>query len=132
MLMKLYKRLDEELASFQPGCEACGRCCDFPAAGHRLFASSMEVDYLLDNAAPPGDFDFDSGHCPFWKDMKCLAHEFRMLGCRTFHHDGRTRERANAVCEKYLAELKAMTSESGGKWQYGDALDLMRKAAGHG
>ena len=45
-IIEIYKKLEAELASIDPGCNACGTCCHFDAFGHVLYTSSIEIDYI--------------------------------------------------------------------------------------
>ena len=63
-ITKIYKELEAELASINPGCDACGTCCHFDTFDHVLYASTIETDYILENVDVP-PFDPDQGTCPF-------------------------------------------------------------------
>ncbi len=80
-LRHLYEGVDEAVAAGD--CRLCGDCCHFEDYGHRLFATRLEVLYLLaECGAPPRGVA--RGRCPYQSEAECLARSGRMLGCRTF------------------------------------------------
>ncbi len=88
-LIELYEQLDAELPHWEFTCSASGRCCDFEAYGHRLYATTLEVVYfyrdeLFESSQAPVVHTDDS-LCPAWRsDRLCHARAGRMLGCRTY------------------------------------------------
>jgi Fe-S-cluster containining protein len=80
-LSRLYERIDAAVAAGD--CRLCGRCCCFESFGHRLYATRLEVIYLVAKCGPP-PHGFTRGQCPYQSDTECLARSGRVLGCRTF------------------------------------------------
>jgi|WetSurMetagenome_2_1015567.scaffolds.fasta_scaffold104356_1 Fe-S-cluster containining protein len=84
---EIYDWLDEQLHSNleQAGrCEACGKCCDFEAFGHRLFITSPELIYLAENLAGESLLQMQTSRCPYNQSGKCTIYEYRFTGCRIF------------------------------------------------
>jgi len=69
-LFQLYDEFDRATARIAPVCRASGRCCDFDAYGHTLFASRLEVEHLV-RTEGLARFDPATGLCPFWKERRC-------------------------------------------------------------
>src|SRR4030066_639671 len=80
-LTAIYRQLENELAQLNPGCNGCGTCCNFSDFDHVLYASGVEIDFIVRHAHVP-DFAVSDNMCPFLKDNHCSIREFRMLGCR--------------------------------------------------
>ena len=120
-LRALYREFDEATASVSPVCRASGRCCDFEAWGHTLFASRLEVDLLLADAGLRS-FDPSTKLCPFWKDRKCEARSPRPLGCRAFFCDEAKEEAMGALHEEHLRRLKDLHDRHGLPWDYAPLL----------
>ncbi len=113
----MYARVDAEVASAGPRCEATGRCCRFKEWGHTLFVSHFEARILLEGA-PAYDTPVSSEFCPFQKGNLCTAREPRPLGCRVYYCDPAYQEEASRITEKYLLELKNLADEVGVYWRY--------------
>lgn len=71
-----------EIDSANPACSACGRCCLFESAGHRLYVSTGELALLVSSGVPA--LPAAPLHCPWQVDGKCTARDSRPLGCRVF------------------------------------------------
>jgi hypothetical protein len=116
-VMKLYDSADEEIHSHRPVCVASGKCCRFIEYGHTLFLSHLEAEVLLHNA-PAYDKPTNRGFCPFQVNNLCTAREQRPLGCRVYFCDPNYAGKGEVITEKYLAELKSLSEESGVGWDY--------------
>ena len=125
MLKDLYEQVDSELSSVQPECSACGKCCDFETSGHQVWASEIEIEYLLTNAPAAYPQNLEQGKCPYWRDNKCAAHNFRLLGCRAFHHDKDSQEKCREIYEKYLARIKLIVVNENLRWRYDNFLSAI-------
>jgi Fe-S-cluster containining protein len=122
-----YRRLDAALSKVLPKCGECGKCCDFPNAGHVLYATEIEADYLIKKSSLPAAAAsaLEKGLCPYWRDGKCEAHPFRTLGCRTFHHDRKSAGEAQEIHERFLGILRN-ESKGGAGLRYAPLLDIIR------
>jgi hypothetical protein len=76
----LQSLLDEATPTDHPPCEACGQCCDFASAGHRLYLSTGEFALLAEPPIPA----VQPLRCPFLVDRHCTRRTTRSLGCRQF------------------------------------------------
>ena len=79
---KIYDWLDSQLADAADKCTACGNCCDFARFGHRLFVTTPELLYFKNNIK--NFLPMRTGVCPYMKNNKCTAREFRFASCRIF------------------------------------------------
>lgn len=103
-LGNVYRRAEQELARLGLSCRACGKCCHFTKSGHDLFATLLEVYYLVDRAGIPARPVIDDV-CPYLNGDDCSVHEYRTLGCRTFFcKDGANRS-FEPIYEKYRKEI---------------------------
>ena len=70
-LSLIYAACDEAVASRNLSCRACGRCCKFEQAGHRLFVSTGELAML--SLAPLPVPTWLETRCPYQVDDRCTA-----------------------------------------------------------
>ncbi|MDD3663368.1 MAG: hypothetical protein PHT84_05930 [Candidatus Pacebacteria bacterium] len=70
-----------EIDSRCPSCDACGRCCQFDTADHRLYVSTGELAVLLSSSPK---ITPQKLRCEWQIDHKCTARDNRPLGCRVF------------------------------------------------
>ncbi len=99
-LKEIYRFLDEESATGEVDCDACGTCCNFAAYGHDVFATFLEVAYLLNTCGAPQRTP-SRERCGYLDESgRCTAREGRVLGCRVFfcRKDGDTMQE---VYERY-------------------------------
>jgi hypothetical protein len=118
-LRAVYDQVDREVARLGPVCELSGRCCRFTEYGHTLFASTLEIRYLIAGAPKPSRA-LDGGQtCP-WQDQhgRCTARNARPLGCRVFYCDPTLQELSHEISERSLTELKRITQRWGQAWSY--------------
>jgi hypothetical protein len=116
-LRALYDDFDRATAAVAPVCRASGRCCDFEAWGHTLFASRLEVDLLVGESGLRS-FDPATRLCPFWKERRCTARAPRPLGCRAFFCDDAKAEAMLDLHEAHLRRLKDLHDRHGIPWDY--------------
>jgi Fe-S-cluster containining protein len=128
-LRALYEEFDRETARVAPVCRASGRCCDFDAWGHTLFASRLEADLLLADSQPVA-FDPASRLCPFWKERRCTARGPRPLGCRAFFCDETKSDAMGDLHERFLRRLKDLHDRHGIPWDYAPLLRQIAAATG--
>jgi Fe-S-cluster containining protein len=120
-LRALYDAFDRATAAVSPVCRASGRCCDFDAWGHTLFASRLEVDLLVADSGLAA-FDPATRLCPFWKERRCTARAPRPLGCRAFFCDEAKEEAMAVLHEEHLRRLKDLHVRHGIPWSYAPLL----------
>ena len=85
-LEQVYDQADKQIAKLAPSCRACGECCKFPQAGHRLYLTGMELAYLTIQE-PASAEQAEIGLCPYQRGQQCTARKRRSLGCRTYFCD---------------------------------------------
>lgn len=118
-LDELMSDLDAEVQGIGVVCWLRGQCCDFEAAGHRLYASRMEAERFAAGIDLTG-WDPDSGLCPAWKDRRCTAREGRPSACRTYFCDPDFEEATGELTERYVTRLKWLHDKHGRRWEYRD------------
>lgn len=133
----LLDELDAEVRDVGATCWLSGDCCDFPKAGHRLYATRIEAERFaagVDLAA----WDPASGLCPAWKDGRCTARAHRPTACRTYFCDPNFAGRIQDVTERAITRLKWLHERHRIPWDYRDwiahlaALRAERVAASPG
>jgi len=129
-LRAFYARADARIAAHKPRCVLSGDCCDFETAGHRLFATLLEVDYFAEHAPRLGPAERE-GWCEAYRGRRCAAREPRPLACRTYFCDATTSEALRALHEEALSELHAIERRHRYPQGYGDFVELLpaRRAA---
>jgi Fe-S-cluster containining protein len=132
-LEALYADLDRELSVLRPLCQRSGRCCRFRQAGHQLWTTEVELDYLVHHAGVPAALataGTDPGTCPYLKDGLCGVRDHRMLGCRIYFCDPGYEAAMGPLYEKYHARMKELHRRHGVPYRYEEFLGaLTRRAA---
>lgn len=121
----LYRELDAELALHRPRCELSGRCCDFPTAGHELFATDLEVTFARRAAetvpAAPERL------CPFWRMGRCELREGRPLGCRVYFCDPGFAAAMPEIAERFHRRIVALHESHGIPYRYRRFVSSVRE-----
>ena len=142
-LCGIYERADAALSDAAASCHACGQCCSFKKGGLVLFASGLEMAFLVAEAgrpAPgrrvvPGRAD-DAWQCPYQalqagpgQGALCGARAWRPLGCRTYFCRPNAREAGEQVYARAYREIAALPTHPGGRrpWWYGPARVYLAK-----
>jgi hypothetical protein len=112
---QIYDWLDSQIKLYDPDCSACGKCCDFDSFGHKLFVTSPELLYFYENLKPLSKMT--PGRCPYQKENKCTAREFRFSGCRIFFCKG-DQEKQNALYEETIKKFKKLCDDYNLPYQY--------------
>mgnify|MGYP001046099062 CR=1 FL=1 len=113
-LRGIYARADGEAAERGLRCRACGACCRFASAGHRLLVSAAELA-LLTERRPAGEPA--PGRCGYQLGARCTASERRPLGCRVYFCDEPPAAAAERY-ERYHAEVRRLHDERGLGYAY--------------
>jgi Fe-S-cluster containining protein len=121
----LFEELDHEVRDLGARCWLSGDCCDFEAAGHRLYTSEIEARRFARGVDLSG-WDPESGKCPAWKGRRCTAREHRPLACRTYFCDPRFADRVQDLTERYVTRLKWLHRKHRLEWDYRDFLAHLR------
>jgi len=124
-LEEIYSDCDREIAGLGIGCWVHGECCDLERRDHVLFASSVEVAYVLEKHTERME---PSGRkCPFWVRGKCTERERRPLGCRTYFCDPRFRDALEAIHERRLRRIRKLAEAHGFPPDYGPFVAWIRR-----
>jgi len=116
-LETLLLELDAEVRALGATCWVSGNCCDFEAAGHRLYTSRAEAERFAKGVDLSG-WDPASGLCPAWKERRCTAREHRPMACRSYFCDPRTEELTSDITERYTSALKSLHDRHRVPWDY--------------
>jgi Fe-S-cluster containining protein len=125
-IKEIYTKLEAELASINPGCNACGTCCHFDEFGHVLYTSTIEIDYIRENVEIP-DFDPDKNVCPFLVNNECSIRDHRALGCRVFFCNPNYKEVLQEIYEKYYTMIKYLADDNDVEWHYAPMLKMLKE-----
>ncbi len=123
-LDEIYKELEEDLSRLAPECKACGRCCHFESFGHVLYASNLEVDYLLLKAGPPKK-SIAKEVCPYLVDNLCTVRRHRTLGCRVFFCQKDWQDTSQELYQRYYRRIKELATRYQLEWCYAPMVELM-------
>ncbi len=117
-LAELYCELDAEIRRAGDVCRACGSCCDFRAAGHRLFASSGEFALLVAFAPPPANVL--PLECPYLDAGRCTVRAWRPLGCRTYFCEGAGQGPSQERGESFHARIRRLHQSRWAPYAYAE------------
>jgi len=121
-ISRIYARVDRQVEACGVRCKACGKCC---AWGEEfvLFASSLEVRYLLGKKSTPEEVRPE--RCAYLQDGLCSARESRPLGCRTYFCERERRDELEEIHNRALRVLKRLAARRGLEWQYAPMMELL-------
>ena len=133
-LLEVYRRADEALAAVAGACKACGTCCRFGPDSPVLFASAMELAYLVGEAGrppplPPGEVDAP-WRCPWQSGDLCGARGARTLGCRTYFCRPEARREGERLYAETIPRIRTVSRAARHPWWYGPARLYLEAAAG--
>jgi len=123
------RALHDEMAAatdaLGPRCDTSGRCCNFDAWGHRLYATGLETAWCLRGLGTVPGRDavlaaWGRGDCPFLEGRRCGAHAWRPIGCRAYFCDPRAAGWQEALSERILARLRDVHEAHGVPYRYGE------------
>jgi hypothetical protein len=127
---RLYQWIDQTLANHraQAGeCNACGKCCDFDAYGHRLYVTHAEMLYFSEKIGTDNLKPMPSGACPYRVNHRCSVHEYRFSGCRIYGCQGDA-EFQNQLTEQALDKIKAWCDTLGVPYEYSDLRQALNRS----
>lgn len=134
-LEAVFAQVAAEIQARGPACWASGRCCNFTAAGHRLYVTGLETLYTLAHLVPadrptPAAMEDASarGGCPFQDGHLCGIHEIKPLGCRVYFCDRSAQEWQQDLTERMLARLRALHDQFEIDYRYGEWLGMLESA----
>jgi Fe-S-cluster containining protein len=114
-LRAILRDAEEALERFAPSCQACGFCCDFQRAGHRLYVTPAELE-LLAEQPPPGAPE--PMRCPYQVAGTCTARDRRPLGCRVYFCRGLPPVDQQAFYERFHHALVELHRRHGLEYCY--------------
>jgi Fe-S-cluster containining protein len=123
---QIYDWLDSQIKSLNAECSACGKCCDFDAFGHKLFITTPELLYFKKNIVISSEVpihrdgvekSIQKNICPYLKDGKCTARDFRFAGCRIFFCKADS-EKINELSEQAIEKFKTLCDEYNFPYRY--------------
>ena len=123
-IAEVYNKLDIELAKIDPGCDTCGTCCHFDTFDHELYASTVEVNYILENVEV-ASVDPEQRTCPFLIEKKCTIREHRTLGCRVFFCNPDYKDTSHEIYNKYYKMIKDIAIKNQIEWRYAPMVKLL-------
>lgn len=127
-LQDIYTELDGQIAQLGLACRGCGHCCDFAAAGHRLYVSSGELARLI--LTPPPVAALAPLRCPYQQGSQCLARPGRALGCRTYFCQAGSDEASTALYERYHAAIRRLHEQLGLPYLYVELTGALAQLPG--
>ncbi len=128
-LKNIYQELDAEVAGHKTVCRACGTCCNFEKFDHILFASRLEVNYIINNLNKPLPA-LDDGFCPFQAGAECGIRDLRTLGCRVFYcNEQYNRNASPDIYNKYYRKIKGLALKHNRDWKYKPLIGHLRDVA---
>lgn len=133
-LAEIYRDVDAALAPLGDACRACGKCCRFERGGIVLFASALELAYLVAEAGRSpaaarvaGGAPEAAWRCPYQEKDPCTARSARLLGCRTYFCDAPAQARGEEVYReaheriRQVSDRPSAAAGASGRWWYGPA-----------
>lgn len=142
-----------------PACWASGRCCNFEAAGHRLYTTGLEAAFtvvrLRDEAASariadqergaglqlpqiggpsltPASVaaDRQRGGCPFQHRNLCTVHDIKPVACRVYFCDRSAQDWQRDLSERMHERVRAIHDEFGVPYEYAEWRGLLERLVG--
>jgi Fe-S-cluster containining protein len=134
-LSVLFDRAAHAIAQRGPACWASGRCCNFDAAGHRLYATGLETAYCLLHAGTISTDQLDAararGGCPYQSLNLCQAHAHKPIGCRIYFCDRSAQAWQHELYESLLADLRAVHDRHHLPYLYAEWRSILALLAPH-
>jgi len=125
----IFAEASRAIAARGPACWASGRCCNFDAAGHRLYATGLETAYCLLRAGVPSQGDLAAaiarGGCPYQVLNLCGAHGHKPIGCRVYFCDRSAQAWQQELYERLLAELRGLHERHAVSYVYSEWRGLL-------
>lgn len=129
-LEAVYRLAADQIEARGPACWASGRCCNFDAAGHRLYVTGLEAAYTvtrLEQGLAHGDIDRarETGGCPFQIANLCGAHAIKPLGCRTYFCDRASQDWQHELTERGVELVRRIHDEHDLEYRYGEWRSML-------
>lgn len=121
-----------------PACWASGRCCNFDAAGHRLFTTGLETACVLSRlGSTPGapasglltrasiEIATARGGCPFQAGNVCGVHAVRPAACRVYFCDRSAEAWQHELGERVVRRIREVHDRRGVPYLYAEWRALL-------
>lgn len=143
-LESVYAEAARAIAERGPACWASGRCCNFDAAGHRLYVTGLETAYTVASLnAASNDSSASTlslpqfttasladaharGGCPFQLRHLCGVHTIKPLGCRVYFCDRSAQQWQIDLSERLLADIRALHDAHHVEYRYAEWRSLLQ------
>lgn len=125
-LEEVYDQIARELVGLDLSCKSCGECCHLAQTGHELFATKLEVYYIVKNAGMPTN-DIDNAVCPYLDGNSCSVHPYRTLGCRLYFCDDKAKPFYQSLYEKYRTQIGNIAAAYYLPTDYAKATDILKE-----
>ena len=133
-LEALFARVTHAIAQRGPACWASGRCCNFEAAGHRLYTTGLEAAYTVSKlrstqhpaltSATLSDA-LSRGGCPFQAANLCGVHTIKPLACRVYFCDKSAQAWQSELLEGLMVDLRALHDRHAITYRYAEWRSLL-------
>ncbi len=120
----LLARAEQQVDALSPACRACGGCCDFARAGHRLYATTGEIALLIARSPQPAG-EVLPLHCAYQIGGACTARSGRPLGCRMFFCDEKTTLQREEIYEWHHHAIAALHQRCEISYQYAELTTFL-------
>lgn len=126
----IYRGADAAIATRQPICRQCARCCQFASYGHNLFVSTAEVALFLRETNLTRIDHPIAGRCPFLRTDpgRCAARRARPLGCRLYYCDKSAQWWQQDLYNQLHHRLQDLHQASAVPYYYAEWLMVLRAA----
>jgi hypothetical protein len=126
-MREIMRDVDAAAAAGGTACGGCGTCCDFTHQEFVLFASSVEVLWVLAHVAP---LAVSPDHCPFQHKGRCDIRPWRPVGCRMYYCRLGTTSREYELYEGIRLRMAKLAEKLDVPWEYGPFLTMLAEYSG--
>lgn len=131
-LEAVYAMVADQIEARGPACWASGRCCNFDAAGHRLYVTGLEAAYTIARLPPDQALAEPAlaaavarGGCPFQQANLCGVHSIKPMGCRVYFCDESAQQWQHDVSERAMAMIRSIHDQHGVEYVYAEWRALL-------
>jgi Fe-S-cluster containining protein len=131
-LEAVYAMVADQIEARGPACWASGRCCNFDAAGHRLYVTGLEAAYTVARLEPSQALTQEAldaaracGGCPFQQANLCGVHSIKPMGCRVYFCDESAQQWQHDVSERAMAMIRSIHERHGVEYVYAEWRALL-------
>jgi Fe-S-cluster containining protein len=129
-LEAIYAMLADQIAARGPACWASGRCCNFDAAGHRLYVTGLEAAYAMtrpESTLTEAEIEAAraGGGCPFQRENLCGIHAIKPMGCRVYFCDASAQQWQHDLSERMLGMIRGLHERHGIEYVYAEWRGLL-------